>query len=153
MIGAASLDAEWIVPYSVDDNPGRLDRDAIWSFLSTEAYWGRERTRYDFERQIDSAWRVIGAYDHETGAQVGFARATSDGVSFAYLADVYVLSEHRGHSLGKRIVSAMIDDGPGANFRWMLFTNDAHGLYAQYGFAPPTETTMVRPARTPQDAR
>jgi GNAT superfamily N-acetyltransferase len=71
----------------------------------------------------------------------------SDGVAFAYLADVFVHAQHRGHSLGKRLVSAMIDEGPGAAFRWMLFTGDAHDLYRQFGFAEPDSTAMVRPAR------
>jgi len=40
----------------------------------------------------------------------------------------------------------MIDEGPGALFRWTLFTADAHGLYAKHGFGPADETAMVRPA-------
>ena len=39
----------------------------------------------------------------------------------------------------------MIDDGPGAEFRWMLHTADAHGLYARYGFGPPDPTYLERP--------
>lgn len=133
--------------YTFDDNPLRLDRDAIWTFLSTEAYWHRWRTREDIETQIDGAWRVVGAYEDETGAQVGFARAISDGVCDAYLADVFVEPDHRGHGLGKQLVSTMIDEGPGAHFRWYLFTNHAHSLYSQFGFDAPSETAMVRPGR------
>lgn len=77
---------------------------------------------------------------------VGFARAFADGVS-AYLADVYVLPAHRGAGLGKAIVRAMIDDGPGAEFRWMLHTADAHGLYRQFGFTEPDGRYMERPGR------
>lgn len=128
--------------YEVSDDPARIDRDWVVGALSTQAYWGLWRTREQVESQIDSAWRVIGVY--EGGAQVGFARAVSDGVGFAYLADVIVDNAHRGHGLGKRIVRAMIDDGPGARFRWTLFTKDAHGLYEQFGFHEPTATAMVR---------
>jgi len=49
--------------------------------------------------------------------------------------------------LGKELVKAMIDRGPGAGFRWMLHTADAHGLYRQFGFAPPNEMCMERPRR------
>ncbi|KAE8762448.1 GNAT family N-acetyltransferase [Georgenia thermotolerans] len=132
--------------YDIDDDPTRLDLDTIWAFLSTEAYWNRWRTRGDVEEQVRTAWRVVGAYA-PGGEQVGFARAVSDGVSFAFLADVFVMPAHRGHGLGKRLVRAMIDDGPGAGFRWTLFTGDAHGLYEQFGFAAPDATAMVRPAR------
>ncbi|KJL26483.1 Acetyltransferase (GNAT) family protein [Microbacterium azadirachtae] len=133
--------------YELDDDPTRIQVDAVWEWLSTEAYWGRWRTRADVETQIANAWRVVGVYRTDTGEQVGFARAVSDGVGFAYVADVYVLDEHRGHGLGKRLMQLMIDDGPGADMRWTLFTSDAHGLYRQYGFTEPDRTAMVRPAR------
>lgn len=131
--------------YELDDDPQRIDVDAVWDFLSQHAYWHRWRSRTDVERQITSAWRVVGAYG-DAGAMVGFARAVSDGVALAYLADVYVLPEHRGAGLGKRLVETMVDRGPGATFRWMLHTADAHGLYAQLGFAPPGGDYLERPA-------
>ena len=63
----------------------------------------------------------MAAYDGD-GATVGFARAVSDGVNFAYLADVYVEAVARGAGLGTAIVRAMVEDGPGRAFRWTLFT-------------------------------
>ena len=132
------------VTFETSDDATRLDHEWIWHMLSNEVYWGRWRTRSDVETQVGNAWRVIGAYDKETGAQIGFARAVSDGVAFGYLADVMVDPSRRGESIGKAIVRHMIDDGPGADFRWTLFTADAHGLYAQYGFAAADETAMVR---------
>jgi GNAT superfamily N-acetyltransferase len=136
--------------YVLDDDPDRLDLDAIWGFLSTEAYWHRWRTRKQVTLQVARAWRVVGAYD-ERGAQVGFARAMSDGVCDAYLADVFVLPGHRGHGLGKRLVATMIEEGPGAHLRWTLFTADAHGLYEQFGFAPPGRSALIRPGRFTSD--
>lgn len=133
--------------YELDDAPARIQLDVVWTWLSTEAYWGRWRTRADVETQVATAWRVVGAYRHGTGEQVGFARAVSDGVGFAYLADVFVLPEDRGHGLGKRLLRLMIDDGPGADMRWTLFTNDAHDMYRPFGFAEPDATAMVRPYR------
>jgi GNAT superfamily N-acetyltransferase len=130
--------------YEISDDPARVDVAAAWAFLTTEAYWARWRTRDDFARQVASAWRLVGCYA-EDGAMVGFARAFSDGVALAYLADVYVHPDHRGAGLGRRIVRAMVDDGPGRDFRWLLHTDDAHGLYAEFGFAPPDATLMERP--------
>jgi GNAT superfamily N-acetyltransferase len=131
--------------YELDDDAGRVDRDAVWEFLSTQAYWGKYRTRADFEAQFAGAWRVVGAYDAATGRQVGFARAVSDGVAFAYLADVFVAPDARGAGLGKELVATMIDRGPGSGFRWTLHTSDAHGLYRKFGFARPDETYLERP--------
>ena len=133
--------------YELDDDPGRIDREAAWEFLSTQAYWGRYRTRADFEAQLASAWRVVGVYETATGRQVGFARAISDGVDFGYLADVFILPGARGEGLGRELVATMIDRGPGAGFRWSLHTLDAHGLYRKYGFAEPDTRYLERPRR------
>lgn len=132
--------------YELDDDPARLDLDVIWDVLSTQVYWGHWRTREQIEAVFHNAWRVIGAYERESGRQVGFARAFSDTVGSAYLADVVVLPDARGSGLGKEIVREMIENGPGAEFRWMLHTDDAHGLYRQFGFGgPPEEKYMERP--------
>jgi N-acetyltransferase len=133
--------------YEIDDDPARIDPDAAIAYLTTEAYWGRWRGSEDIRGQIASAWRLVGAYDR-SGAMVGLARAVSDG-GVAYLADVYVLSHHRGAGLGKALVRAMIEDGPGSGLRWMLHTSDAHGLYRTFGFTSPNGRYMERAARGP----
>jgi GNAT superfamily N-acetyltransferase len=137
--------------YELDDDPGRVDRDAVWTFLSQEAYWARWRDRAVLERQLDSAWRVVGAYERASGHMAGFARAISDGAAFAYLADVYVTGAARGAGLGKQLVRVMIDEGPGCRFRWALHTADAHGLYRQFGFAAPDQTYLERPGASSGD--
>jgi len=127
--------------YELDDDPDRLDLDAIAAFLLTSAYWGGWRTRDDIATQIARSRVTIGAYAPD-GAQIGFARALSDGVAFAYLADVYVLDEHRGRGLGQALTGFAIEHGP--SWRWLLHTRDAGELYARYGFGPPVETLMER---------
>jgi RimJ/RimL family protein N-acetyltransferase/GNAT superfamily N-acetyltransferase len=130
--------------YVIDDDPARIDARAAVSFLTTEAYWGRWRSDADIRRQIAESWRVVGVYD-QAGAMVGFARAFGDGGT-AYLSDVYILASHRGAGLGKAIMRAMVEDGPGAAMRWMLHTSDAHGLYRSFGFASPDGRYLERPA-------
>jgi len=56
--------------YELDDDASRVDRDAVWAFLSTQAYWNRGRTRVQFEAQLASAWRIVGVYETATGRQV-----------------------------------------------------------------------------------
>lgn len=133
--------------YEIDDDPARVDRDVVWQFLSTQAYWGRWRERADLDTQIDRAWRVIAAYRGD--ALVGFARALSDGVGTGYLGDVFVLPDHRGNGLAQAMVAELVDNGPGVNFRWMLHTADAHGLYAKLGFGPPNDRYLERPSPRP----
>jgi GNAT superfamily N-acetyltransferase len=131
--------------YEYSDDAERIDGQVAWDFLSQHAYWARWRTRADFDRQLAGSWRVVGCYDTDSGAMVGFARALSDGVAFAYLGDVYVLPEHRGRGLGVRLVEVMIEEGPGADFRWLLHTADAHALYERFGFAEPDSSVLERP--------
>jgi GNAT superfamily N-acetyltransferase len=134
--------------YEFDADPSRIDREVVWRFMSEQAYWGKWRDRDVLDRQIDASWRTVGCYDR-AGSMVGFARAISDGISLAYLADVFVLPEHRGRGLGVALVKAMIDDGPGAHFRWMLHTGDAHGVYAKAGCGAPDATFLHRPGGAP----
>lgn len=129
----------------VTDDPAAVDVDAVWRFLSTEAYWARWRSREDVEAQVAGAWRVVSA--HSGGRLVGFARAVSDGVAVAYLADVFVDADVRGRGVARAMLRLMIDDGPGTDFRWMLHTQDAHGLYRSVGFADPTDRYLERPPR------
>lgn len=131
--------------YEFDDSPQRIDTGVVQTFLAKDAYWGLWRTPDDIERQIVSDWRVVGCYLRRSGEMVGFARAVSDGVGFAYLADVFVLAEHRGAGLGERLVGVMVEEGPGADFRWLLHTADAHHLYAKFGFAAPDHMLLERP--------
>jgi GNAT superfamily N-acetyltransferase len=130
--------------YEFDDDPSRVDVDAAWEFLS-QAYWNRGRTRSQLEAQLASAWRVVGVYEAAGGRQVGLARAVSDGVFFAYLADVFIVPAAQGAGLGKELVATMIDRGPGAGFRWTLHTADAHDLYRKFGFTEPGANSMERP--------
>lgn len=120
--------------YELDDDRSRLDRDAVHAFL-TASYWAEGRTRERQDELIDASGRVVGLY--KDGEQVGFARAVDcDAAGFVYLADVYVLDDHRGHGLGLELVREMIEHGPYADRRWVLHTRDAHALYEKFGFAP-----------------
>jgi GNAT superfamily N-acetyltransferase len=120
--------------FELDDDPERLDVDAIHRFISEESYWGRGRSRERVEATIAGSRRIIGLYLADE--QVGFARAISDGVTMAYLADVYVLKAHRGRGLGVELVREMVDGEGAPQVHWMLHTADADGLYEHLGFRP-----------------
>jgi GNAT superfamily N-acetyltransferase len=139
------------VPQLVDFSTAgaRVDRDWLWRELTEHTYWAKYRTRAMFDRQLDDAWRVVGAYRVDGGAMVGFCRAFSDGAAMAYLADVYVARGERGRGIGRGLLRMMIDEGPGRDFRWMLHTTDTHGLYETFGFAAADATFMERRPRLP----
>lgn len=129
--------------FELDDDPKRVDIDALHRYLSEEAYWAQGRPRAEVERLAREAARVVGLY--RDGRQIGFCRAASDGTSFVYLADVYVLPEYRDRGLGLELVREMVEgSGPLRERKWLLHTEDAHALYAKLGFTEPNYKVMER---------
>jgi GNAT superfamily N-acetyltransferase len=120
--------------YDISTDPSRLQLAAIHAYL-TRSYWSPGIPQDVVARAIANSM-CFGIYLRE--AQVGFARVITDKATFAYLADVYVLEEHRGQGLSKRLVQT-IQAHPQLQGlrRFLLATADAHGLYAQFGFNPP----------------
>ncbi len=141
--------------YELDDDVARIDIDAVHRYLSEESYWAAGRPREVVEDLVRRASRVVGLYYSGLGDrinpvpetvshQVGFARVFSDGHTLAYLADVYVLPEHRGDGRGVELVREAVEGGDLAPVRWLLHTKDAHTLYERFGFGPPSERVMER---------
>jgi RimJ/RimL family protein N-acetyltransferase/GNAT superfamily N-acetyltransferase len=131
--------------YLISTEPGRLDFDVIYHYLSEESYWARGRPRAIIERAIDHSL-CFGVYDGDQ--QVGFARVVTDRATFAWLCDLFILESHRGRGLGKWLVECIIDHPDLRDLRnFLLATADAHELYRQYGgFLPLQETQkwMIR---------
>ncbi len=119
-------------PYSISTDPARLDVGLVHRFLSEEAYWSPGVQRDLVERSIENSI-CFGLY--HGGEQAGFARVVTDRAAVAYLADVFVLSAHRGRGLGTWLVETVLahPDLQGLR-RFFLGTADAHSLYARYGF-------------------
>jgi len=128
--------------YELDDDAERIDVDAVHAYLAHESYWAKGRTREHVERLVREASRVVGLY--RDGALVGYCRAVTDDTSFVYLADVYVLPEHRGCGLGEALVREMVERGPYVQRTWLLHTSDMHPLYRKLGFGEPSEKLMER---------
>jgi GNAT superfamily N-acetyltransferase len=125
-------------PMRIGTRRDELDVDMIHRYLSQDAYWSRGIPRATVERAIAGSL-CFGGYLGDAG-QVAFARATTDGATFAYLADVFVLPEWRGRGLGRQLMDAVMAHPHLQGLRrFMLATSDAHGLYAEYGFAAPEQ--------------
>jgi GNAT superfamily N-acetyltransferase len=128
--------------YELDDAKDRVDLEEVHRFLSEVSYWAKGRSRQTQDGLVREAARVVGLY--KDGRQIGFCRAASDGTSFVYLADVYVLDEHRGRGLGEALVREMVENGPLEHLRWILHTTDKHPLYRKLGFGEPDYKVMER---------
>lgn len=129
--------------YELDDNPVRIDREAVHAYLGGESYWAAGRPREVMDELIATAARVVGLYT-PGGRLVGFARVVSDGHTVSYLADVYVLEEARGRGFGLELVRAAVDEPPIVGTKLILHTRDMHRLYEKLGFGAPDERMMER---------
>jgi GNAT superfamily N-acetyltransferase len=126
--------------YVLSDDRSRVDLKVVHGFLRT-AYWSEEIPIEIVEASIANSL-CFGIYLEQS--QVAFARVVTDYATFAYLADVFVLPEYRGHGLSKWMMSGiMCHKGLKNVRRFMLLTRDAQGLYKQFGFAPLTEPERV----------
>lgn len=118
--------------YEISTDRVRLDIGVIHNYLANEAYWARGRSREVVQRAIDNSL-PFGIYKGDQ--QVGFGRVVTDYATFAWIADVFVLSGHRGQGLSKWLMEVMIAHPRLQGFRrWVLSTKDAHGLYEKFGF-------------------
>ena len=117
--------------YEITCDKSRLDIEGIHGFLA-QSYWAPGIPRATVERAIANSL-CFGVF-HE-GKQIGFARVITDKATFAYLADVFVLPEHRGRGLSLRLMEQVIQHPDLQGLRRMLLaTRDAHTLYEKFGF-------------------
>jgi GNAT superfamily N-acetyltransferase len=133
----------------ISNDNTRLDVSMIHTFLANESYWVPGISRQSVEKSIEHSL-CFGAYSG--GRQVAFARLVTDYVRFAHLLDVFVLQEFRGHGLGKLLVNSILSHPELRTvIRFTLGTQDAHGLYAQFGFTAPAnperQMELLRPNR------
>jgi N-acetylglutamate synthase-like GNAT family acetyltransferase len=137
--------------YKITNNKKEMDIDAIHDYL-TRSYWAKNVPKSVVTKAVENSlcFGLFAITANKNGKQVGFARLITDSATFAYLADVYILEEHRGKGLSKQLMEMIVKHPQLQGLRRiMLATRDAHGLYKQYGFTPLTEQTMFMQLWTP----
>jgi GNAT superfamily N-acetyltransferase len=130
---------EWLRgEFIVSTDPALLDVDVVHEWLTTSSYWvpgiPREVVRHGIEHSLN-----FGLYgDGSAGLrQIGLARLVTDYATFAYVCDVFVLDDFRGHGLGMWLMECVAAHPDLQRMRrWMLGTRDAHTLYEKTGFTP-----------------
>ena len=118
----------------ISTDPALLDRHMIHRYLSEESYWARRVPLTVVERSIQHSLN-FGLYDEDR--QIGFARVITDRATFAFVRDVFVLSEYRSQGLGTWLMEVLLDHPDLQRLRRvMLATRDAESLYKRLGFHP-----------------
>ena len=125
--------------FSISTNKKNLDVDLIHNFLNQEAYWSKGIPKEIVKKSIENTALCFGVYKGEIGneavEQVGFARVITDIATYAYLCDVFILTDYRKLGLSKWLMDVITNYSELQGVRrFMLATNDAHSLYKKYGF-------------------
>ncbi len=119
--------------YKISANKNDLDFSVVYQFIAS-SYWAKGIPQTTMQRAIENSL-CFGVFT-ERNQQVGFARVISDYATYAYLADVFILEDHRGKGLSKGLVAEILNHADLQGLRrFNLVTRDAHGLYEQFGFA------------------
>ena len=137
--------------YRITSNKDEMCIDTIHAYLS-RSYWAENVPKVVVTKAIENSlcFGVLSSDALGNESQVGFARLITDKATFAYLADVFILEEHRGHGLSKKMMKKIIGHPELQGLRrMMLATRDAHGLYEQFGFTSLTEQKMFMQLWTP----
>ncbi|OLL28523.1 GNAT family N-acetyltransferase [Burkholderia sp. SRS-W-2-2016] len=125
---------------TISTDPGALDLEMVYTFLSQETAWAKGMPRETFERAVAGSLCFGGFVD---GEQIAFARVITDQATFAYLCDVFVLPAQRGQGHASALIRQVFaHPALRALRRIVLVTTDAHHVYAPHGF-----TSLANPER------
>ncbi|XZF16171.1 GNAT family N-acetyltransferase [Chitinophagaceae bacterium MMS25-I14] len=121
--------------YTITTDKGLMKPEQVHRWLAEESYWAQHIPYELVKGAFDNSF-CIGVLHGEE--QIGYARLITDYATFAYLADVFIMDEHRGKGLSKQMIQTLLElDWVKGLRRIMLATMDAHGLYEQFGFTEP----------------
>lgn len=137
--------------YRITTDKNEMSIDAIHGYLSC-SYWAENVPKQVVAKAVENSlcFGVLICDKKGDEKLVGFARLITDTATFAYLADVYILEEHRGNGLSKQLMATIVEHPQLQGLRRiMLATKDAHGLYEQFGFTQLTDQKMFMQLWTP----
>ncbi|RPI72200.1 MAG: N-acetyltransferase [Ignavibacteriales bacterium] len=118
--------------YTISTDRLKLNISIIHNYISNESYWGKGRSLEVVKKSIENSLPFGVYYKNE---MIGFARVLTDYATFAWVADVFILTKHRNKGLSKWLMETILSHPKLQGFRrWVLATKDAHELYRKFGF-------------------
>ncbi|OQP58997.1 GNAT family N-acetyltransferase [Niastella populi] len=125
----------------------QMDVNTIHRFLSEESYWAKGIPYAFVENSLTHSF-CVGAFIDDK--QVGFGRVVTDYYTFAWFADFFVLSEHQGKGVAKKMLSYILEQEWSKRLRRkMLRTRDAHTLYRQFQFRDVSNASTIMEISNP----
>jgi ribosomal protein S18 acetylase RimI-like enzyme len=113
----------------VDGSLAGIDWERAKADLADDR-WDNGRSADALRRSFEQSRHVAFARDGDR--VVGMARLLSDGVSNAYLVDVWTMSTYRRQGIASRMIRQLLDEVPGQHVG--LQTHDAQEFYRSLGF-------------------
>lgn len=134
MAGHERLDGVMDANFRFSADTAELDREQVHRWISEQSYWAAGRSRSAQDAAIDAS-RNFGVYEANSNRQVAYGRVVTDGVTLAWLCDVFVEPAVRGRGVGTALIAGIVTECESLGVRRIaLTTNDAHGLYSKFGF-------------------
>ncbi|MCI0397525.1 MAG: GNAT family N-acetyltransferase [Chloroflexi bacterium] len=116
--------------FLITNDPQRVNLDLVCELLA-QSYWAPQRPREIIAKSIHNSL-CFSVYQGER--PVGFARVVTDRATFAWICDVIIHPDFRGHGLGKWLMACVVAHPDLQGTQQILKTRDAHSLYERYGF-------------------
>lgn len=117
--------------YNIIEDQSQISAELLMP-LYAHTYWADRRPVETVRKSLENSY-FCGI--EKDGEVVACLRIITDYAVFAYLCDVIVAPEHRGIGLSKWMLTHALGHPDIKDLRrWCLMTQDAHGLYRQFGF-------------------
>ena len=75
--------------YTISTDRSKLNISIIHNYISNESYWGKGRSLEVVKKSIENSLPFGVYYKNE---MIGFARVLTDYATFAWVADVFILT-------------------------------------------------------------
>lgn len=123
-------------------NGREVDLQQLLDLFQVAAFWAADRKAEDLAIAVANSKPVVTVWDGDR--QIGFARATSDGIYRAMIWDVVVHPDYQGAGLGRKLVETVLMH-PHVNRveRVYLTTTKQQRFYERIGFEENQTKTMV----------
>src|SRR5476651_400054 len=90
--------------FIISTDKSLIDFETVFNYLNDESYWAKGIPADRLKKAIENSI-CFGIYQHNK--QAGFARVVTDMATFAYICDVFVLTDYRRLGLSKWLMQTI----------------------------------------------